>query len=125
MTVVSFLSSRVEGEEKKKCVRRYYPRACAALQALLAPLTNFDSSKCQSDKNVRSNGGADRRTFSGRSLERSFLSERRAEQFGLTPTDPLSFIAAGAVLLVVGALATYLPARRASRVDPMIALRAE
>jgi predicted permease len=49
----------------------------------------------------------------------------KALLFGLTPTDPLSFLAAGAVLLVVGALATYLPARRASRVDPMIALRTE
>jgi predicted permease len=45
--------------------------------------------------------------------------------FGLTPTDPLSFVAAAAVLLVVGALAAYLPARRASRVDPVVALHTE
>jgi hypothetical protein len=51
MTVVSFLSSRVEGE-KKKSVRRYYPRACTALQALLKLLTKFDSFGDESDKNV-------------------------------------------------------------------------
>jgi predicted permease len=44
--------------------------------------------------------------------------------FGVTPGDPLTFIAIGALLLVVAALAGYVPARRASRIDPMVALRA-
>jgi len=39
--------------------------------------------------------------------------------------DPLTFAAVTAVLLAAGLLASYLPARRAARVDPMIALRAE
>ena len=45
--------------------------------------------------------------------------------FGLTPTDPMATAAAVTVMLLVSALAGYLPARRASRVDPMVALRCE
>ena len=45
--------------------------------------------------------------------------------FGLSGTDPLSLVTAVGVLSVVAAIAGYLPARRASRVDPLVALRYE
>jgi putative ABC transport system permease protein len=45
--------------------------------------------------------------------------------FGLQPNDPLSLAAAGAFLAAIALIASYVPARRASRIDPMIALRYE
>lgn len=45
--------------------------------------------------------------------------------FGISPLDPLTFAVAAGVLLCAGAAAAYLPARRATRVDPITALRAD
>jgi putative ABC transport system permease protein len=45
--------------------------------------------------------------------------------FGVTPTDPMTFVVFAAVMLLVAVVASFVPARRALRVDPVTALRGE
>ena len=60
-------------------------------------------------------------------LVASFLSVRvvQSQLWGISAFDPLAFILAPIALLAAGLLASYIPARRATRVDPMVALRYE
>lgn len=48
-----------------------------------------------------------------------------SQLFGLSPRDPITLTLATVLLLSACILASYLPARRAARIDPMVALRHE
>ena len=63
----------------------------------------------------------------GIGLVGSFLLTRFLNKmlFGITPTDPFTFALVSTVLIFVALLASYIPARRATRVDPLVALRQE
>jgi len=47
----------------------------------------------------------------------------RGELFGVSPLDPVTYVACAALFLLVAAAATLVPARRALKLDPLVALR--
>jgi ABC-type antimicrobial peptide transport system permease subunit len=57
----------------------------------------------------------------------SLLTTRllRSQLYGVTPADPVAYVAVAVILTVVAMIACLIPARRAASVDPMIALRQE
>jgi len=48
-----------------------------------------------------------------------------SQLFGVSPTDPATYVALAAIILAVAVAASLVPALRATRVDPMVALRAD
>jgi ABC-type antimicrobial peptide transport system permease subunit len=60
-------------------------------------------------------------------LPLAFLAARAAAAllYGTAPSDPFAYAVSAGVLVIVCAIAAYIPAFRASRLDPMLALRAD
>jgi len=56
---------------------------------------------------------------------RASIMLRHGLRFGVTPTDPLTFVLTALVLPACAVVACLVPARRATRVDPMVALRCD
>jgi predicted permease len=61
----------------------------------------------------------------GTALAVAFTRLLKAQLFGISETDAITFTSTGLLLAVVALLACHIPARRATRVDPMVALRYE
>jgi ABC-type antimicrobial peptide transport system permease subunit len=64
-------------------------------------------------------------TLAGLLVSLACMRVMRSLLYGISPTDPLTYAAVAIFLTAVALLASYVPARRATKVDPMVALRSE
>jgi putative ABC transport system permease protein len=110
--------------------------AFAAIALLLAAVgiysvLSHSVAQRTSEIGIRMALGADARSVVGLMLANAMRSVGagvrllEALLFGVEPIDPLAFAAAAIVLVAVALVAAYLPARRATRVDPLLALRSQ
>jgi putative ABC transport system permease protein len=61
----------------------------------------------------------------GLAVSRTLSSTMSSVLYGVHATAPVTLVSVAALLAVVAVLASYIPARRAAKVDPMVALRRE
>jgi predicted permease len=146
-TMNEFLASSIERRKLSMLLLAIFAGAALALAAVgIYGITSYSVAQRSQEMGVRMALGASRtgilRLVLGQSLTTAaigvtagligsfiltgLLSSMLASMlFGTTAIDPLTFAAVAAVLIAVTILASYIPARRATRVDPMVALRYE
>ena len=147
---VSDVSTQIETVEKRFAQEKLFAQACTLFGALalvvaavgLFGLMSYNVSRRTNEIGIRMALGAQRqdvlRLVMGESmllvaggiiagLVVALASSRlvKAQLFELQPNDPIAIVTALGVMIAVAAFAGYLPARRASKVDPMIALHYE
>ena len=61
----------------------------------------------------------------GAGMALAFARLLSSQLYGISATDPVTFVVGSSLFLLIGGVASYIPARRATRVDPMVALRYE
>jgi predicted permease len=147
---VTDVSTQIENVEKRFAQEKLFAQACTLFGALalvvaavgLFGLMSYNVSRRTNEIGIRMALGAQRqdvlRLVMGESmllvaggiiagLVVALASSRlvKAQLFELQPNDPIAIVTALGVMIAVAAFAGYLPARRASKVDPMIALHYE